>query len=248
MKILNHYRLWYNITGSNLQINKGGIHVKLEFIGHGCVQLSEGDDKIIFDPFIDDNPVAKISSSDVSPNYILLTHYHDDHKGDALEIAKDNDSLLISTAEIAGAAEQKGVKAHPMHIGGTKEFDFGKVRVTPALHGSGIDGGLACGFVVDFHGKKVYHAGDTGLFSDMKLISELEEIDIAILPIGGNFTMGAEEAVMATQYLKPKAVMPVHYNTWPLIPADDEQFKKDIQEKTNSECFVLEPGDSMEMN
>ncbi|OWZ84921.1 metal-dependent hydrolase [Natranaerobius trueperi] len=221
--------------------------MELKFIGHGCVQLSEKNDKLIFDPFIDDNPLANISSDDVSPNYILLSHFHDDHKGDAFQIAKDNDSLIISTAEIAGAAEQEGLKSHPMHIGGTKEFDFGSVKITPALHGSGIAGGHACGFVVNFHGKSIYYAGDTGLFSDMKLISEFFDLDFAILPIGSNFTMDINEAVLATQFLKPKGVIPIHYNTWPPIEADPKEFQQKVSEKTNSECFILDPGESIDI-
>ncbi len=222
--------------------------MKVEFIGHGCVQLEEGNDKLIFDPFINDNPAAKITSKDVSPNYILLTHFHDDHKGDAFEIAKENDSLIISTAEIASKAGEEGLNSHPMHIGGSYKFDFGSVRVTPAFHGSGIPGGHACGFVVNFHGKTVYYAGDTGLFSDMKLIGEMDEIDLAILPIGSNFTMGVDEAVKASEFIKPKAVLPIHYNTWPLIPADPSAFKDKLSQATDSECFILEPGESLEMN
>lgn len=218
--------------------------MKLEFIGHGCVQLSQDSHRLIFDPFIDDNPVAKISSDDVAPNYILLTHFHDDHKGDTFKIAEQNDATVITTAEIAGAISEQGLNAHPMHIGGTKDFDFGKVRVTPALHGCGINGGMACGFVVDFHGKKIYYAGDTGLFGDMKLIGELEDLDLAILPIGGNFTMDAEDAVIAAQYLQPKQVMPMHYNTWPLIPADGNTFKQKVEQQTHSTCFVLNPGEN----
>ncbi len=221
--------------------------MKVDFIGHGCVQLSENAHRLIFDPFIDDNPVAKISSDEVSPNYILLTHFHDDHKGDTFKIAEKNDALVITTAEIAGAVSEQGLNAHPMHVGGTKEFDFGKVRVTQALHGSGIDGGLACGFVVDFYGTKVYYAGDTGLFSDMKLIGELEDLDLAILPIGGNFTMDLNDAVIATQYLKADRVLPIHYNTWPLIPADAEEFKQKVEQQTNSQCIVLEPGEAVDL-
>lgn len=221
--------------------------MKVEFIGHGCVQLTEGNDKMIFDPFIDDNPQATISSDDVNPNYIMLTHYHDDHKGDALKIAEKNDSLIISTAEIAGTVEGEGLKAHPMHIGGTTQFDFGKVRMTPALHGSGLNGSNPCGFIVDFHGTTVYHAGDTGLFSDMKLLAELEDIDLAILPIGGNFTMDQNDAVIAAKYLQAKSVLPVHYNTWPLIPADADKFKQDLDAQTDSQCLILDPGESMEI-
>lgn len=220
--------------------------VKFKYIHHACFILECGDDAIIFDPFLDGNPKG-VKASDIKVSHVLISHAHGDHLGSAYEIAKNNKAMVISTAEISGAAAAEGCDAHQLHIGGTWRFPFGKVRITPAFHGSGIAGGHACGFIVDFHGTTVYFAGDTSLFGDMKLLGELEKIDYAVLPIGDNFTMGPSDAVKAVEFLGVKKVIPVHYNTWPLIAQDPFAFKKAVEDKGLAEVFVVKPGEEMEL-
>lgn len=220
--------------------------VTFKFIHHSCFILEDGTDAIIFDPYLDDNPTG-VKAGDIHVSHVLVTHNHGDHLGSGYEIAKNNNATFIATAEVAGAAAARGCKTHSMHIGGTHPFPFGKVRVTPAFHGSGIAGGHACGFIVDFHGVTVYFAGDTGVFSDMSLLSKLEHIDYAILPIGDNFTMGPKDAELAVELLSVKKIIPVHYNTWPLIAQDPYKFKKEVEAKGKAQVFVVEPGKSLEL-
>ncbi|HIU64568.1 MAG TPA: metal-dependent hydrolase [Candidatus Avacidaminococcus intestinavium] len=220
--------------------------VKFRYIHHACFILETETDAIIFDPFLDGNP-AGITADDIKVSHVLVSHAHADHIGDAAAIAKHNKALLISTAEIAGWAESNDIKAHAMHLGGTHLFPFGKVRVTPAFHGSGIAGGHACGFIVDFYGTTIYFAGDTALFSDMRLLSELENIDYAVLPIGDNFTMGPSDALMAIKLLGVKKVIPIHYNTWPIIAQDPLKFKELAEESTNAKVFIVKPATSLEL-
>lgn len=219
--------------------------LKLTFLGHACFLLeTEDGEKLLFDPFITGNPQAPVSAEEISAGYILLSHAHMDHLGDAYEIAARNDAVIISTSEIAGAAQEKGANAHGLHIGGSHRFPFGTVKLTLALHGSGIPGGQACGFLVGCGGKTLYFAGDTGLFGDMKLIGELNRPDLALLPIGDNYTMGPDDAVVAASFLKARQVIPYHYNTWPLIKADPLLFKEKVEEQTGADCIILQPGES----
>ncbi len=217
--------------------------MKVTFLGHACFLLESGGDSLIFDPFLKGNSLAPVTPEDVRANYILVSHFHGDHFGDTETIARKNDATIISSAEIAGYCLDKGLKAHKMHIGGKHGFDFGWVKLTQAFHGAGIPGGLACGFVVNLEGKNVYFAGDTGLFGDMALIGE-ENLDLALLPIGDNFTMGAEDALKAAKMLKASTVIPMHYNTWPLVKADPEQFCQAVERVTGSKALVLPPGNS----
>jgi len=218
---------------------------ELTFLGHAAFKLSEeGKETLLLDPFISGNPLAVLKAEEIKADYILVTHGHADHLGDAYEIARANNATIISTAEIAGQAKENGVNAHAQHLGGRHSFPFGSVKLTLAFHGSGIPGGHACGFVIDYYDKKVYFAGDTALFGDMKLIGELDALDLALLPIGDNFTMGIDDAVVAASFLKAKTVIPYHYNTWPLIEADPQEFKQKVVEKTGSRCVVLPPGES----
>ncbi len=216
---------------------------EITFLGHAGFLLKEqGKEALVFDPFITDNPLASVKIEDLQADYLLVTHGHFDHLGDAYEIAKKCDAMIISTAEIAGQAGEKGLKAHGQHLGGRHKYPFGSVKLTLAFHGSGIPGGHACGFVVNYYGKNIYFAGDTALFSDMKLIGELDPLNLALLPIGDNFTMGVDDAVVAASFLKAETVIPYHYNTWPLIEADPEVFKQKVEGNTDSSCVVLTPG------
>lgn len=221
--------------------------IKFHYLHHACFTLETDTDKIIFDPFLEGNP-EKIIPSQIKVSHVLVSHAHADHLGDAYEIAKNNQALLISTAEIAAEATATGCNAHGMHIGGTYKFPFGQVRITPAFHGAGIAGGHACGFIVDFYGTKIYFAGDTSLFGDMKLLGELEDIDYAILPIGGNYTMNGSDAAKAVEFLKAKKVIPVHYNTWPVIAQNPLLFKKLVETTTPAKVFIVAPGESLPLD
>ena len=174
--------------------------LQFHYIHHACFTLCDGTTTLLFDPYLDGNP-ERLSPEDIQADVIFVSHFHGDHLGSAYAIAKANDALLISTAEIANDAASHGVRAHAMHLGGTHSFPFGRVRITPAFHGSGIAGGHACGFIVGFGGKIVYFAGDTSVFGDMALLSRLEKIDVALLPIGDNYTMGPKDARLAAELL-----------------------------------------------
>lgn len=218
----------------------------LRFLGHSCFQLYNDNDSLIFDPFLKDNPFQIAQFSDISCNYILVSHGHFDHLGDAIAIAKNTGATIVSTAEIANLVKGEGCNAHTMHLGGKKAFDFGYVRVTLAFHGSGVPGGHACGFVVNFHGTTVYFAGDTGLFSDMALLGRLESIDYALLPIGDNFTMGPGDAIEAADMLKAKTVIPMHYDTWPLIAQSPEAYKEAVEARViGTKVQILAPGQEL---
>ncbi len=225
--------------------------MKIKYLGHAAFYFENSDFRAVLDPFLSGNAQAKTSPDDLSKiDYIFVTHGHGDHLGDTIEIAKKNNSTVITNAEIASYLRKQGLNTHPMHIGGRTKFDFGIVKMTPALHGSGIDtpegmvyGGSPCGFVLDIDGKKIYHAGDTGLTMDMKLL-EIENIDLAILPIGGNFTMDVEDAVRAVEFIKPKKVIPIHYDTFPVIKASPWDFKDMVK---STEVIILDIEDTYQL-
>jgi L-ascorbate metabolism protein UlaG (beta-lactamase superfamily) len=227
--------------------------VKATFIGHACFLLDTGKHKILIDPFIKGNPVAKTTEAVEKPDFILISHGHGDHLGDAIGIAKASDALVISNFEIATYCGTKGVKRfHPMHIGGGHKFDFGTLKLTIAHHGSSLGdnfqyGGSPAGFIIRTGGKIIYHSGDTGLFLDMKLIGELDHIDLAMLPIGGNFTMDVADAVKAVEFLHPARAIPMHYNTFDLITADPRDFVSKIK-PLGTEGIILKPGETYELN
>lgn len=224
--------------------------MELTNLGHSAfiVEVEEEGFKAIIDPFISGNSLAKVKPEDINGlTHIFITHGHGDHIGDAIELAKANDALVISNAEISGYLSSKGLKTHAMHIGGRFKFDFGTVKLTPALHGSGIStkdgmiyGGNPCGFVIEVNNKKIYHAGDTGLTIDMKLLKS-ENIDVALLPIGGNYTMDIDDAIIATEFIEPKIVIPMHYDTFPVIKADPNEFK---EKNKASDTIILNIGES----
>lgn len=220
--------------------------MKFTYYGHAAFSLSDETTTILFDPFITDNPWTSVCPTDIDCQYVVLTHAHGDHYGDVEAIAKKNDALVVSTAEVAGKAAAAGCRAHAMHVGGSASFPFGTIRLTPAFHGSGVEGGMACGVIVEFGGKRVYFAGDTGLFSDMKILDRFGKIDCAILPIGNNFTMGIDDAALAALWIQPKFVIPVHYKTWPIIDADPQEYKQLTESKYHIPVQVVEPGTTYE--
>lgn len=221
--------------------------IKLNYYGHAAFSVEKDGMTLLFDPFLTDNPVCKISKDEVQADYIFVSHGHGDHTGDTEYIAKKHDALVISTAEMADTYTAKGCRTHSMHLGGKVDFPFGYVRVTPAFHGAGIPGGHACGFIVKFYDQVIYFAGDTCLFGDMALLGRLESIDYALLPIGSNFTMGPEDAVIAAEFLKAKNIIPIHYNTWPPIAQDPVKFKEAVEEKKYAKVLIVNPGESIEL-
>ena len=193
--------------------------VKFTYYGHACFLLDDGQYKVLCDPFLTGNPKATVKVEDVEADFILITHAHGDHLGDAPEIADRTGAGLVGIPEVLGVCEARvpGLKQHPMNLGGSLTLPFGKVRMTLAQHSSGVPGGIACGYVIYMGGLKIYFAGDTALFSDMQLIGKKDDLDYAILPVGDNYTMGLEDAALAAQLLNARHVIPVHYNTWPII-------------------------------
>lgn len=220
---------------------------KLTYFGHSAFMLTHGDVSLIVDPFLTGNSWDKAKAEDIKCQYIVVTHGHDDHYGDTDAIAKANDALVISTAEIAHKATEVGCRAHPMHIGGKFDFDFGSVRMTPAFHGAGIPGGHACGVIIKFFDKVVYYAGDTGFFGDMRYLTRFGDIDYALLPIGDNFTMGIEDAALAASLIKANVNVPIHYKTWPIIDKDPKDFVKLVEDKYKLAALIIEPGSTIEM-
>ncbi len=223
--------------------------MKLTYHGHSCFTVESGGSGVIIDPFLNGNPMADIKPRQVKVNAVLVTHGHADHLGDAVEISKANNAPVIGPFELVNYCTAKGATGHPMHIGGGFNFPFGRVKLTIAHHGSTTDIGAVgnpCGFLVTMGGKTVYHAGDTGLFSDMGLIGETNSIDCALLPIGDNFTMGIDDAARAVGLLKPKMAIPMHYNTFEVIRQDPEEFKKKLAGKA-VRVEILKPGESVEV-
>ena len=199
------------------------------------------------------NPATQARAEDLKADLVLVSHGHGDHLGDAVQIAKHNDATIVSVYEIVNYCTRQGAKAHPMHIGGSHQFGPVKIKLTPAWHGSGFitDGpaeymGTPCGFIITMGGKTIYHSGDTALFGDMELIGRLNPLDLAMLPIGDNFTMGPADALEAVKMLKPKTVIPMHYNTWPLIEQNPEIFKSNVERDTLAAVVVIKPGETHE--
>ncbi len=222
--------------------------LKYTWYGHGTSGLETGGNKILVDPFFEDNPAASISSDTAEADFILISHGHFDHVPDTVAVAKRTGALVISNLEIAGWLGNQGVNTHPQQHGGGYHHPFGYLKLTFATHGSGLPdgsyGGNPAGFLLTTkEGQKIYLACDTGLFGDMRLIGE-EGIDLAVLPIGDNFTMGPEDALRAVKLIQPKHVIPIHYNTWDLIAQDPDDWAMRVNSETDCEAHVLKPGES----
>ncbi len=218
----------------------------LTYHGHATWSLETKGTTILFDPFFTGNPQTTRAAGDVPANVIILTHAHGDHYGDTVAIAKRTGATLISNFEIVAYCQKQGVaNAHALHLGGGYNFPFGRVKLTVAHHGSsfpdGTYGGNPAGVVLEVEGKRLYNAGDTAVFSDMSLIGE-GGLDVALLPIGDNFTMGPEDATIAAKLLRARTIIPQHYNTWPVIAQDPEAFKRRVEDSTSSKVVVLKPG------
>lgn len=226
--------------------------MKITFGGHSCFLIECGEHKMIIDPFLTGNPLAGFQEKQVDVQFILVTHGHGDHLGDTVAIAKRTGATVIAPNELAVYCKMQGLAVHPMHIGGSWQFPFGKVKLTQAMHGSAIINeqeiiytGNPCGFLLFIEGKTIYHAGDTGLFGDMKLIGQYTPVDLAMLPIGDNFVMGPDDAVEAAKFVQAKHVIPIHYNTFDVIRQDPEAFKQKLA--GIAQCSILQPGQAVEL-
>lgn len=224
---------------------------KLTWYGHAALGLETAGKKLLIDPYFTGNPSATTTADRVTADYILVTHGHGDHLGDTVAIARRCGAMVVSNAEIASWLGKQGIKTHGQHLGGGHGYPFGYLKLTLALHGSGLpdgtNGGNPAGFLLTTtDGRKIYIAGDTGLFGDMKLIGE-EGIDLAVLPIGDNYTMGPEDALRAVKLLTPKHVIPYHYGTWDLITQDPVAWAARVASETKTQVHVLKPGDTFEL-
>lgn len=226
--------------------------MQISYHGHAVVKIESKGKVMIIDPFINGNSLTDLKVEELKVDYILLTHGHNDHVGDTYELAKKNDALVIASPELSTYFHWKGVKTHGMNIGGSYEFEFGKVKFTQAFHSSAYETedeqiiylGMPMGILLTIEDQTIYHAGDTGLFSDMRMIGERNSIDLAFLPIGDNYTMGPEDAAYAASLLGAKMVVPIHYNTFPVIQQDPHRFVKLLPE---GQGVVVEPGQSIEI-
>ncbi|MBU1098516.1 MAG: metal-dependent hydrolase [Bacteroidetes bacterium] len=225
--------------------------MKLKYFSHSSFQITTNAGRVILiDPFLDGNPTSPVKSDEINADFIVLTHGHGDHLGDSFKIAKKKDAMFICVNELANYCISKGFKAHNMHIGGAYNFEFGRVKFTIAHHGSLTPDnqytGEASGVLLSIDGKILYHTGDTGLFYDMKLIGEMNKVDYMLLPIGDNFTMGIDDAVKAVELTNPGLAIPMHYNTFPVIEADPNEFKEKV-EKIGKACRIMSFGEEIEL-
>ncbi|MGH2966931.1 MAG: metal-dependent hydrolase [Solirubrobacterales bacterium] len=234
--------------------------MEIRFLGQACFELSEGDARVVVDPFLKpNNPISPVTADELEPTHILLTHGHADHVADAVPLAKRTGAHCVALVEMASWLQAQGIEAvSDPNLGGTVEFDRGWVKLVQAFHTNTLPGssetpfsaetgvviGQAAGLVIHIGGKTVYHLGDTCLFGDMKLIAERTPVDIALIPIGGHYTMDRHDAVVAADLIGASTVIPMHYNTFPPIETDAQAFKADVESKTSSKVVVLDPGES----
>jgi L-ascorbate metabolism protein UlaG (beta-lactamase superfamily) len=220
----------------------------IRFLGQACFELTDGDTRVLIDPFLSENPKATVGPGDVEPTHIFLTHGHFDHWGDVVDIAKRTNAQCVAIAELAGELQAQGIEnvADP-NLGGTVEFGSGWVRLVPAWHTSTTPGGtvsLSAGLVVGLGDKIVYHLGDTALFSDLELVGKRDRIDVALMPIGGHYTMDRHDAVTAARLIKARLIVPCHYDTFPPIETDVHAFQSEVESGTDSRVAVLDPGET----
>jgi L-ascorbate metabolism protein UlaG (beta-lactamase superfamily) len=234
--------------------------MEIKFHGHSCFELSEGETTVLVDPFLKpNNPAAVASAEEVEPTHIAISHGHADHMADAVPVAKRTGAHCVAVVEIAKWLEGHGVEnVSDPNLGGTVEFDWGWVKLVPAWHTSTIAGsaetpfspttgtviGTAAGLLISIGGTTVYHAGDTCLFSDMKLIAQRNRIDVAMLPVGGHYTMDRSDGVVAAEFVGASTVIPMHYDTFPAIEIDSGAFKAEVESKTSSRVVLLKPGET----
>jgi L-ascorbate metabolism protein UlaG (beta-lactamase superfamily) len=234
--------------------------MEIKFHGQSCFELSEGETTVLVDPFLKpNNPVAVATADEVEPTHIALSHGHVDHMADAVPVAKRTGAHCVAIVELAKWLEGQGVEeVSDPNFGGTVEFDWGYVRLVPAWHTNTLPGseespfsaqhgvaiGPAAGLVIRLGETTVYHAGDTALFTDMKLIAQRSPVDVALLPIGGHYTMDRHDAAVAAEFVGAATVIPMHYDTFPAIEADAGAFKEEVESKTSSKVVVLSPGES----
>lgn len=232
--------------------------MEIKFHGHACFELSEGETTVLVDPFLKpNNPAAVASAEEVDPTHIALSHGHADHVADAVPVARRTGAHCIAVVELANWLEGQGVEqVSDPNFGGTIEFEWGYVALVPAWHTNTLPGsaeapfsaehgiaiGPAAGLLVKIGETTVYHAGDTCLFGDMKLIAERSDVDVALLPIGGHYTMDRRDAVIAAELVGAPTVIPMHYDTFPAIETDAGEFKRDVEERTSSQVVLLQPG------
>ncbi len=220
---------------------------RVRWLGHACLLIESDGQRILIDPFLTHNPAAAVEAEEAQADFILVSHGHGDHLGDTIPIARRTGATVVANYEISEWLKKQGVeKVHGQQHGGGFGYPFGRVKLTLAFHGSvlpdGTYGGNPCGFLLYLKdGKKIYDAADTGLFGDMKLIGE-EGIDLAILPLGDNYTMGPDDALRAVKLVQPKKVLPIHYNTWDLIAQDAAAWAARVKKETSAQPVVLEPG------
>ena len=234
--------------------------MEIRYLGHSCFELVEGDARVLLDPFLaPNNPKASRTADDVDAKHVLVTHGHVDHLADAVAVAQRNSAPTVAIAELANWLGEQGIEeVHDPNLGGSVEFDWGWVKLVQAFHTSTAPGspdapysptpgtviGAAAGLVVNIGGKTVYHLGDTCLFGDLKLIAERTPVDVALIPIGGHYTMDRHDAVVAAEFVGPETVIPCHYDTFPPIATDAEAFKSDVESKTSSKVAVLAPDET----
>jgi L-ascorbate metabolism protein UlaG (beta-lactamase superfamily) len=223
--------------------------MEIRFLGHACFTLSDGEATVLIDPFLSGNPKAAIAANDVAATTILLTHGHGDHLGDTVEIAKRTGATTVAIVELANELAADGVDVSDPNLGGTVKFDWGWAKLVPAWHTSTTPKGTVntpAGLLINFKDTIVYHLGDTSLFSDLQLVGKRNPIDVALMCIGGHYTMDRVDAVDAAGLVAAKTVIPCHYNTFPPIETDAEAFKSDVESATSSKVVILEPGEAHE--
>jgi L-ascorbate metabolism protein UlaG (beta-lactamase superfamily) len=218
----------------------------LRYLGHSAFELRDGETTVLVDPFLTGNPRAAASADELDATTILLTHGHADHIGDTVAIAKRTGATVVAIVELANEIAGEGVDVRDPNLGGTVTFDWGSVKLVPAWHTGVSPNGTVhtpAGLLIDFGGTTIYHLGDTCLFSDLQLVGRGREIDVALVPVGGHYTMDRHDAVEAARLVGAKTVVPIHYDTFPPIETDAQAFKADVEAQTSSRVVVLAPGE-----